>query len=91
MSFAKEFREFAVKGNVVDMAVGIVVAVAEGGESGEGHAAAGPCGARGRHFSGTGGPDEIHAMPKAKPGQDFQPLAEDQVELVKKWIDQGAK
>ena len=39
----------------------------------------------------TVGDDEIHAMPKPRPGQDFQPLAEDQVELIKKWIDQGAK
>jgi large conductance mechanosensitive channel len=30
MSFAKEFREFAVKGNVVDMAVGIIIGVAFG-------------------------------------------------------------
>lgn len=30
MSFVKEFREFAVKGNVVDMAVGIVIGAAFG-------------------------------------------------------------
>jgi len=30
MSFIKEFREFAVKGNVVDMAVGIVIGAAFG-------------------------------------------------------------
>ncbi len=30
MSFAKEFREFAVRGNVVDMAVGIIVGAAFG-------------------------------------------------------------
>ncbi|HTT07831.1 MAG TPA: large-conductance mechanosensitive channel protein MscL [Gammaproteobacteria bacterium] len=30
MSFMKEFREFAVKGNVVDMAVGIVIGAAFG-------------------------------------------------------------
>lgn len=35
--------------------------------------------------------DEIHAMPKAKPGQDFTPIEEDEIELVKRWIDQGAK
>lgn len=35
--------------------------------------------------------DEIHAMPKAKPGRDFMPLNDDEIELVKKWIDQGAK
>jgi large conductance mechanosensitive channel len=28
MSMLKEFKEFAVKGNVVDMAVGIIVGVA---------------------------------------------------------------
>ena len=27
MSFIKEFKEFAVKGNVIDMAVGVVVGV----------------------------------------------------------------
>lgn len=30
MSFLKEFREFAVKGNVVDMAVGVVIGAAFG-------------------------------------------------------------
>ncbi len=30
MGFVKEFREFAVKGNVVDMAVGIIIGVAFG-------------------------------------------------------------
>ena len=30
MSIAKEFREFAVKGNVVDMAVGIIIGAAFG-------------------------------------------------------------
>ncbi len=30
MSFLKEFKEFAVKGNVVDMAVGIIVGAAFG-------------------------------------------------------------
>jgi len=39
----------------------------------------------------TVGKDTIHAMPKAKPGQDFQPLADDQIEMIKNWIDQGAK
>jgi hypothetical protein len=39
----------------------------------------------------TVGKDTVHAMPKAKPGQDFQPLADDQVEIIKNWIDQGAK
>jgi hypothetical protein len=39
----------------------------------------------------TVGNDEIHAMPKARQGQDFKPLDEKKVELIKKWIDQGAK
>jgi len=30
MSFAKEFKEFAMKGNVVDMAVGIIIGAAFG-------------------------------------------------------------
>lgn len=30
MSFASEFKEFAVKGNVIDMAVGIIIGVAFG-------------------------------------------------------------
>ena len=30
MSFASEFREFAVKGNVVDLAVGVIIGVAFG-------------------------------------------------------------
>ena len=37
------------------------------------------------------GNDEIHAMPKAKPGKDFTPINDDEIALVKKWIDQGAK
>jgi hypothetical protein len=39
----------------------------------------------------TAGKDTVHGMPKAKPGQDFEPLADDQIEVIKKWIDQGAK
>ena len=30
MSFIKEFREFAMRGNVVDMAVGIIIGAAFG-------------------------------------------------------------
>jgi hypothetical protein len=37
------------------------------------------------------GDHEIDAMPKAMRGQAFKPLAAVQVEVVKKWIDQGAK
>jgi cytochrome c len=33
---------------------------------------------------------EIHQMPKARPNQTAKPLAKEQVELIKKWIDQGA-
>jgi hypothetical protein len=39
----------------------------------------------------TVGDDEIHAMPKAKPGQDFTALPDEEIELIKTWIDQGAK
>ena len=39
----------------------------------------------------TVGKDEIHSMPKAKPGQEFVPMADEEVDLVKQWIDQGAK
>jgi hypothetical protein len=34
---------------------------------------------------------EVHQMPKAKPNQTVKPLAKEQIELIKKWIDQGAK
>ena len=30
MSFAKEFREFAMKGNVIDLAVGVIIGAAFG-------------------------------------------------------------
>jgi mono/diheme cytochrome c family protein len=35
--------------------------------------------------------DEIPAMPKAKKGEEFKPLAQDKIDLIQKWIDQGAK
>jgi hypothetical protein len=35
--------------------------------------------------------EEIHAMPKARPNQDFTPIADEEIELIGKWIDQGAK
>lgn len=35
--------------------------------------------------------EEIHAMPKARPGQEFTPIADEEIELIKTWIDQGAK
>ena len=31
MSFASEFKEFALKGNVVDLAVGVIIGAAFGG------------------------------------------------------------
>ena len=37
------------------------------------------------------GDDEIHAMPKARQGQEFTPINDDEIELIKTWIDQGAK
>ena len=36
------------------------------------------------------GDDEIHAMPKPKPREEFKPLADDKIQLIKRWIDQGA-
>jgi len=46
---------------------------------------------KGDTTAGKDGKETVHGMPKAKPGQDFQPLADDQIELIKNWIDQGAK
>jgi hypothetical protein len=37
------------------------------------------------------GEDNVSAMPKPKPKQDFKPLPDAQIELIKNWIDQGAK
>ena len=37
------------------------------------------------------GEHEVAGMPKAMRGQAFKPLPAAQVELIKKWIDQGAK
>lgn len=34
---------------------------------------------------------EIDPMPKAKKGEDFKPLAKEDVEKIKKWINQGAR
>ena len=33
----------------------------------------------------------LDAMPKQKRGEEFKPLEKDQIELIKSWIDQGAK
>jgi mono/diheme cytochrome c family protein len=35
--------------------------------------------------------DEIAAMPKAKRGETFKPLPQEKIDLIQKWIDQGAK
>src|SRR5688572_16505494 len=37
------------------------------------------------------GVDEIEAMPKRRPVHEFTPLADEQIELIKQWIDQSAK
>lgn len=34
---------------------------------------------------------EISPMPKPQRNQPFKPLAKDKIELIKQWIDQGAK
>lgn len=34
---------------------------------------------------------DIDGMPKAKRGEKFKPLPKDQIETIKKWIDDGAK
>jgi len=33
----------------------------------------------------------VDAMPKQKKGEEFKPLEKEQIELIKSWIDQGAK
>jgi len=37
------------------------------------------------------GDHEVSAMPKAMRGQEFKPLAKEKIDLIKLWIDQGAK
>ncbi|HZL35346.1 MAG TPA: c-type cytochrome domain-containing protein [Tepidisphaeraceae bacterium] len=42
------------------------------------------------------GPVKVHGknvdpMPKAKRGETFKPLPDEQIALIKRWIDQGAK
>src|SRR5258708_37648196 len=34
--------------------------------------------------------DELHAMPKPKPREEFKPLKDEKIKLIKLWIDQGA-
>ena len=33
---------------------------------------------------------DVDAMPKAKKGEKFSPLPQEQIDLIGKWIDQGA-
>jgi hypothetical protein len=33
----------------------------------------------------------VDAMPKQKRGEEFKPIEKDQIDLIKAWIDQGAK
>jgi len=35
--------------------------------------------------------NELDAMPKAKKGEEFKPLPQEKIDLIQKWIDQGAK
>jgi hypothetical protein len=37
------------------------------------------------------GNEEVHLMPKGRPGQDAKPLSDEQIDSIKRWIDQGAK
>ena len=37
------------------------------------------------------GNDEIQAMPKAGPGAEWTPLSDEQIDVIKRWIDEGAK
>ena len=34
--------------------------------------------------------EDIEAMPKKKKGQEFTPLPDAKIEMIKDWIDQGA-
>ena len=36
------------------------------------------------------GDDEIDAMPKARKGEHWKPLPKQKIELIKRWIDEGA-
>jgi mono/diheme cytochrome c family protein len=35
--------------------------------------------------------EDVDAMPKKKKGQEWKPLPKEQIQLIKDWIDQGAK
>ena len=34
---------------------------------------------------------EVNPMPKAKLREEFKPLSDDQIQMIKLWIDQGAE
>ena len=34
--------------------------------------------------------DQVHMMPKGRPGQESKPLPDDKIDRIKHWIDQGA-
>ena len=36
------------------------------------------------------GDDQIGGMPKQRRGEQYKPLADDKIALIKQWIDQGA-
>ena len=37
------------------------------------------------------GSEQTSAMPKARRGEQFKPIAKEQIETIKAWLDQGAK
>jgi hypothetical protein len=37
------------------------------------------------------GDEEVKAMPRPRPREEFKPLPDEKIELIKRWIDQGAK
>jgi Planctomycete cytochrome C len=39
----------------------------------------------------TGPARDTNPMPKVKPGQEFKPLPDEQIQTIKRWIDQGAE
>lgn len=43
------------------------------------------------HGSVTVEGEDVDAMPKKKKGQEWKPLPQKQIDLIKAWIDQGAK
>jgi hypothetical protein len=39
----------------------------------------------------TGPARDTNPMPKVKPGQEFKPLPDEQIQTIKRWIDEGAE